>query len=119
MVVVLIIPLCTAEAPYILPAAIGFLPFYPLTTFVWVWVSFQTTHWSINCLAITTTTYQCWPCHIPLPDKENYFVYLFTVAFLSETRWTSSLTIPHVMHLVVPTLPSQKREGLVGTTRLD
>ena len=53
-----------------------------LTTFVWVWVSFQTIHWSVSCPA--TTTYLCWLCHIPLLDKEIYFVCLFTVAFPSE-----------------------------------
>ena len=101
IVAVLIISLYTTEAPYILLAMTGFLPFYPLTTFVWVWVSFQTTHWFVNYLA--TITYLCCPCHIPLPNKENYFVCLFTVAFLSETRWTFSLTISHGMHLVIPT----------------
>ena len=101
IVAVLIISLYTTEAPYILLAMTGFLPFYPLTTFVWVWVSFQTTHWFVNYLA--TITYLCCPCHIPLPNKENYFVCLFTVAFLSETRWTFSLTISHGMHLAIPT----------------
>ena len=72
-----------------------------LTTFVWVWVSFQTIHWSISCLA--TTTYLCWLCHIPLLDKEIYFVCLFTVAFPSGQGWTFSFTIPHGMHLVIPT----------------
>ena len=27
-----------------------FLPFHPLTTFVWVWVSFQTSHWFVHPL---------------------------------------------------------------------
>ena len=100
IVAVLIISLYMTKF-YILLAMIGFLPFYPLTTFVWVWVSFQTTHWFVNCP--TTITYLCCPCHIPLLDKENYFVCLFTVAFLSKTRWIFSLTIPHGMHLVIPT----------------
>ena len=90
MGVVLIILLCTTEAPYILPAATGFLLFYPLTTFVWVWVSFQTTHWFVSCPA--TTTYLCWLRHSPLLDKEIYFVCLFTVAFLSATVWIFSFT---------------------------
>ena len=104
MVAVLIIPLCTVEGPYILPAATDFLPFYPLTTFFLVWVSFQTTHWFVSYPA--TTIYLCWPCQIPLPDKKNYFVRLFIMVFLSGTRWTSFLTIPHGMHLVVLTHPS-------------
>ena len=29
----------------------------------------------------TTTTYLCWLCHSPLPDKESYFVCLLAVAF--------------------------------------
>ena len=49
IVVVLMILLCTAKAPYILPVVTDFLPFHPLTTFVWVWVSFQTTHWFVSC----------------------------------------------------------------------
>ena len=80
------------------------VPFHPLTTFVWMWVSFQTIHWFVSCSA--TTMYLCWLCHIPLPDKEFYFVCLFTVAFPSEIGWVFSLTIPHVMHLVVLTHPS-------------
>ena len=35
--------------------------------------------------------------------KENYFVCLFTVAFLSITVWVFFLAIPHGMNLVVPT----------------
>ena len=104
IVALLMILLCTAEAPSILLAVTGFLPFHPLTTFVWVWVSFQTTNWFVNCP--TTTTYLCWLCHSSLPEKENYFVWLFTVAFSSGTRWAPSPTIPHGMHLVVPTNPS-------------
>ena len=57
-----------------------FLLFYSIT-FVWMWVSSQTTHLSISCLI--TTTYLCWSCHILLPDKEIYFVCLFTMAFPS------------------------------------
>ena len=89
------------RALYILSAVTFFLPFYPLTTFVWIWVSFPTTHWFVSCPA--TTTYLCWLCHSLLPDKENYFVCLFTVAFLSTIAWVFSLAIPHGMHLVVPT----------------
>ena len=59
-----------------------FLLFYPLTTFVWMWVSFQTTHLSVSCPV--TTTYLCWPCHILLLDKEIYFVCLFTMALPFE-----------------------------------
>ena len=59
-----------------------YLLFYPWTAFVWVWVSFQTTHWFVSCSA--TITYLCWPCHIPLPDKESYFVCLLIVSFLSK-----------------------------------
>ena len=66
-------------------------------------VSFPTTHWFVSCLA--TTTYLCWLCHSPLLDKENYFVYLFIVTFLSTTVWVFSLSIPHGMHLVVPIHP--------------
>ena len=54
-VVMLLFSLCTTKALYILLVVTGFLPFHPLITFVWVWVSFQTIHWFVNCL--TTTTY--------------------------------------------------------------
>ena len=73
--------LCTVEGPFYTACREGFLLFDPLIVFVWVQVSFQTTHWSVSCLA--TTTYLCQPCHIPLPDKEPYFVCLPTVAFPS------------------------------------
>ena len=69
-----------------------------------MWASFLTTHWFASCPV--TTTYLCWPCHSPLPDKENCFVCLFTVSFLSTTVWVFSLTILHGMHLVVLTHPS-------------
>ena len=52
----------------------GFLLFYTLTAFVWVWVSFQTTHWPISYSA--TSTYLCWSCHIPLPEKKILFCLL-------------------------------------------
>ena len=55
-----------------------------------------TTHWFISYPAITT--YLCWLCQSPLPDKKGYFVCLFTVVF--------SLTILHGMHLVVPIHPT-------------
>ena len=74
---------------------------YLLTTFVWIWVSFPTTHWFVSCPA--TTTYLCWLCHSTLPDKENSFVCLITVTFLSTIVWLFSLAILHGMHLVVPT----------------
>ena len=48
----------------------------------------------------------CWLCHSPLPDKEDYFVCLFIVAFLSTTMWVFSLAIPHGIHLVIPTHPT-------------
>ena len=54
-------------------------------------------------VSVATTTYLYWPCHIPLPDKEFYFVCLLIVAFPSGTRWAFSLTISHGMHLVIPT----------------
>ena len=53
----------------------------------------MTTHRLVNYLA--TTTYLCWLCHSPLPDKGDYFVCLLIMTF--------SLAIPHGMHLVVPT----------------
>jgi len=58
-------------------------------------------YWFVSCPAITA--YLCWLLHSPLPDKEDYFVYLLTVAFLSATVWVFLLPIPHSMHLVVPT----------------
>ena len=64
-------------------------------------VSFLTTYWFVNCLA--ATTYLCWLCYSSLLDKKDYFVCLFTVAFLSTIMWVFSLAIPHGMHLVVPT----------------
>ena len=89
------------ESPLYIACRDCFLPFYPLTTFFWIWVSFSTTYWFVNYLA--TTTYLCWPCHSPLPDKENCFVCLFTMAFLSSIVWVFSLAIPYGMHLVIPT----------------
>ena len=61
---------------------------------------------------LATTTYLCWLCRSPLPDKEGYFVCLLVVAF--STRYSVcalsfslsfSLSIPYSMHLVVPTHP--------------
>ena len=62
-------------------------------------------HWSVSCLA--STTYLCWLCHSPSPDKDDYFVRLFTVALLPATIWVLffSLSIPYGMHLMVPTHP--------------
>ena len=54
-----------------------------------------TTHWFVSYLA--TTIYLCWQCHSPLLDKEDYFIYLLTVAF--------SFAIPHGTHQLVPTHP--------------
>ena len=76
-----------------------FLPFQPLTNFVQIKVSFLTTHWFVSCSA--TTTYLCQLCHSPLPNKEDCFVCLFTVAFLSTTVWVFSLAISHSIHLLV------------------
>ena len=53
----------------------------------------------------TTTTYLCWLYRSPLPDKEGYFVCLLAVTFLPVTVCVVSLSIPHGMHLVVPTHP--------------
>ena len=64
-------------------------------------MSFLTTYWFVSCP--TTTTYLCWLCHSPLPDKENCFVCLFIVAFLSTIVWVFFLAILHGMHLVIPT----------------
>ena len=63
-----------------------------------------TTHWFVNFPA--TTTYLCWLCHSPLADKEDCFVFLLTMVFLSTTVWVFSLTISHGIYLVVPTHPS-------------
>jgi len=60
-------------------------------------------YWFVNHLAITT--YLCWLCHLPLSDKEGYFICLFAVALLPVTVWVLSLSIPYGMHLVVPTHP--------------
>ena len=96
--------MCTTRTLYILPIMIGFLPFQPLTTFIWFRVFLPTTHWFVSCPP--TTTYLCQLCHSPLPDKEDCFVCLLTMAFLSTAMWVFSLAIPHGMHLVVPTHPS-------------
>ena len=58
-------------------------------------------HWSVNRL--TSTIYLCRLCHSPSLDKEDYFVRLFTVALLPTMVWVLSLSIPHGMHLVIPT----------------
>ena len=79
-------------------------PTLSLTTFFWIRVFSPTTHSFVSCSA--TTTYMCWLCHSPLPDKEDYFVCLFIVAFLSTTMWVFSLAIPHGIHLVIPTHPT-------------
>ena len=47
----------------------------------------------------------CWMLHSLSPDKEDYFVSLLTVVFLSTTMWVFPLPIPYGMHLVVPTHP--------------
>ena len=60
-------------------------------------------HWLVSCP--TTITNLCWLLHSPSPDKEDYFVSLLTVVFLSTTMWVFPLPIPHGMHLVVPTHP--------------
>ena len=78
-----------------------FLPFQFLTIFVWFRVFLLTTHWFVSCLA--TTTYLCRLCHSSLLDKEDRFVCLHTVTFLSTTVWVFFLAIPYGMHLVVPT----------------
>ena len=61
---------------------------------------------------LATTTYLCWLCRSPLPEKEGYFVCLLAVAF--STRYSVcalsfslslSLSTPHGMHLVVPAHP--------------
>ena len=44
VVVMMLLFLCTAGASYILPVVVDFLLFHPSTAFVWVWVSFWTTH---------------------------------------------------------------------------
>ena len=93
--IVLVMILCTARALYILPVMTNFT-ILVFNHFVWFRVFLPTTHWFVSCPA--TTTYLHWLCHSPLPDKEDYFVCLLTVAF--------SPVIPHGMHLVVPTHPS-------------
>ena len=64
-------------------------------------MSFPAIYWFVSCP--TTTIYLCWLCYFSLLDKEDCFVCLFIVAFLSTTVWVFSLVIPHGMHLVVPT----------------
>ena len=60
-------------------------------------------HWFVSRSA--STTYLRWLCHSLSPDKEDYFVHLFAMALLPTTVWVLSLSIPHGMHLVVPTHP--------------
>ena len=55
----------------------------------------------VSCSA--TTTYLCWLCRSPLPDKKGYFVCLLAMTFLPVTVCVLSLFIPHGMHLVIPT----------------
>ena len=95
--------LYTVRTSYILPAMTDFLPFQHLTIFFWFRVFLPTIQF-VNCP--TTTTYLCWLCHSPLPNKKDYFICLLTVASLSTTMWVFSLAISHGMHLVVPTHPS-------------
>ena len=40
-----------------------------------------------------STTYLCWLCHSPSPDKEDYFVRFFVVAFLPATMCVLSLSL--------------------------
>ena len=57
---------------------------------------------------LTTTTYLCWLCRSPPPDKEDYFVCLLAVTFSTcydVCALSLSLSIPHGMHLVVLTDP--------------
>ena len=60
-------------------------------------------YWFVSRSAIAT--YLCWLCHLPLLNKEGYFICLSIVALLPVTVWVLSLSIPHGMHLVVPTHP--------------
>ena len=93
--IVLVMILCTTRALYILLVVTDFI-ILAFNHFVWFRVLLPTTHQFVSCPA--TTTYLCWLCHSPLPDKENYFICLLTVAF--------SPTIPHDIYLVVSTHPS-------------
>ena len=82
LLILLLLFLVHGRGPFYTSCRDGFLLFYPLIAFLYLWVSFQTTHWSISCPAIIT--YLCWPCYIPLPNKESYFICLFTVTFPSR-----------------------------------
>ena len=78
--------LCTTSAFYILPAVTGFFTILAINHFCLVRVSLPTTHWFVSYPA--TTTYLCWLCHSPLPDKEGYFVCFLTMAFsLATPQW--------------------------------
>ena len=57
------------------PSTMHIQPFYPLTTFGLLWVSFQATHQFASCLATTTTL--CQPCHASFPNKSGFFFFFF------------------------------------------
>ena len=60
-------------------------------------------HWFVNCPV--TTIYLCWLRYSPSSDKEDYFVCLFAVTPLLAVVWVLSLSIPHGIHIMVPTHP--------------
>ena len=55
----------------------------------------------VSCSA--TITYLCWLCHSPLPNKEDYFVCLFAVAFLPVTVCVLSLSLSFSLSLMACT----------------
>ena len=58
----------------------------------------------VNGLA--TTTYLCWLCRSPLPDKEGYFICLLAMTFSTPYSVCAlSLSILNGMHLVIPAHP--------------
>ena len=97
VVTISMMPLCTTKALLYTACRDRFLPFNYFCLGVGVFLDH-----SLVC-QLPIHRHLCWPCHSLLSDKENCFVCLSTVAFLSVARWVFSLTIPYDMHLVVLT----------------
>ena len=67
-------PSCAQPRPFYTAYCDGFYYFIPQLLLSRCGCPSQTTHWFVNCPAITASL--CWPCHIPFPDKRVFFCFL-------------------------------------------
>ena len=78
---VLFSPHCAQLRPFYTACCDEFYCFTPQLLLAWCGCPSQTTHWFVDCPAITTIL--CWTCHVPFPDKIVLFCFLTLVAFPS------------------------------------